>query len=102
MTMEMEGGIKTYLRDIAKTPLLTREEEIELSIRIRKNIYHKIARAVIDMALGRSVELTSADLSLWNIHLRNYISSIHTEGVLAFFRRQSQKIRKGDQAFVLA
>lgn len=102
MSMEMEGGIKTYLRDIAKTPLLTREEEIELSIRIRKNIYHKIARAVIDMALGRSVELTSADLSLWNIHLRNYISSIHTEGVLAFFRRQSQKIRKGDQAFVLA
>lgn len=31
----MEGGIKTYLRDIAKTPLLTREEEFELAERIK-------------------------------------------------------------------
>lgn len=35
MTMEMEGGIKTYLKDIAKTPLLTREEECELAERIK-------------------------------------------------------------------
>ena len=33
--LELDGGIKIYLREIGKTALLTREEEVELADRIK-------------------------------------------------------------------
>ena len=36
MTYESEGSMKLYMREIAKTPLLTAEEEVVLSGRIQK------------------------------------------------------------------
>ena len=34
--LELDGGIKIYLREIGKTALLTPQEEIELADRIKK------------------------------------------------------------------
>ena len=36
MTYESEGSLKLYLREISKTPLLTPEEELNLSQRIKQ------------------------------------------------------------------
>ena len=33
--LELDGGIKIYLREIGKTPLLTPEQEVELAAKIR-------------------------------------------------------------------
>ena len=34
--LELDGGIKIYLREIGKTALLTPDQEIELAARIKK------------------------------------------------------------------
>ena len=36
MTHESDGSLKIYLREIAKTPLLTVEEEVALAARIKR------------------------------------------------------------------
>jgi hypothetical protein len=36
VNVEMDGGIKTYLAEIGRTPLLNREEEADLSQKIQK------------------------------------------------------------------
>ena len=34
--MELDGGIKIYLREIGKTPLLTPDEEVQLAAKIKQ------------------------------------------------------------------
>lgn len=67
-----EEGLKLYLREIGKTPLLTREEEIELALRIRKGDLD--ARAHMIKANLRLVVKIAHDYANYGLPLSDLIS----------------------------
>jgi RNA polymerase primary sigma factor len=72
MAYESDGNLRIYLREISKTPLLTPEEEIELSERIRKGDAE--ARAHMIRANLRLVVKIAQDYSNYGMPLSDLIS----------------------------
>lgn len=70
--LELDGGIKIYLREIGKTALLTPQEEIELAERIKKG--DKEARAHMIQANLRLVVKIAQDYANYGLPLLDLIS----------------------------
>ena len=63
--LELDGGIKIYLREIGKTPLLTPQEEIDLAERIKKG--DKAARSHMIQANLRLVVKIAHDYANYGL-----------------------------------
>src|SRR6201994_2323468 len=70
--MELDGGIKIYLREIGKTDLLTPEQEVELADRIKKG--DPEARAHMIKANLRLVVKIAQDYANYGLPLLDLIS----------------------------
>ena len=70
--LEMDGGIKIYLREIGKTALLTREEEVQLADRIK--VGDMEARAHMIKANLRLVVKIAQDYANYGLPLLDLIS----------------------------
>lgn len=71
-SFEMDGGIKIYLREIGKTPLLTRDEEVELAGRIKNG--DEAARDHMIRANLRLVVKIAQDYANYGLPLLDLIS----------------------------
>src|SRR6187431_3393951 len=70
--LELDGGIKIYLREIGKTALLTPEQEVELAARIKKG--SKLARDHMIKANLRLVVKIAQDYANYGLPLLDLIS----------------------------
>src|SRR6187455_449571 len=70
--MELDGGIKIYLREIGKTDLLTPQQEVELAARIKKG--SKLARDHMIKANLRLVVKIAQDYANYGLPLLDLIS----------------------------
>ena len=70
--MELDGGIKIYLREIGKTDLLTPQQEVELADRIKKG--DPEARAHMIKANLRLVVKIAQDYANYGLPLLDLIS----------------------------
>jgi RNA polymerase primary sigma factor len=71
-SFELDGGIKIYLREIGKTPLLTPDEEVQLAARIKKG--DESARAHMIKANLRLVVKIAQDYANYGLPLLDLIS----------------------------
>lgn len=71
-SFELDGGIKIYLREIGKTPLLTPDEEVQLAARIKKG--DEKARAHMIKANLRLVVKIAQDYANYGLPLLDLIS----------------------------
>jgi RNA polymerase primary sigma factor len=71
-SFELDGGIKIYLREIGKTPLLTPDEEVQLAARIKKG--DETARAHMIKANLRLVVKIAQDYANYGLPLLDLIS----------------------------
>jgi RNA polymerase primary sigma factor len=71
-SFELDGGIKIYLREIGKTPLLTPDEEVQLAARIKKG--DEQARAHMIKANLRLVVKIAQDYANYGLPLLDLIS----------------------------
>ena len=70
--LELDGGIKIYLREIGKTPLLTPAEEVQLADRIKKG--DQAARSHMIQANLRLVVKIAQDYANYGLPLLDLIS----------------------------
>src|SRR6201991_2343785 len=72
LNMELDGGIKIYLREIGKTDLLTPQQEVELAERIKKG--DQAARQQMIKANLRLVVKIAHDYASYGLPLLDLIS----------------------------
>ena len=119
--MELDGGIKIYLREIGKTDLLTPEQEVELADRIKRGdpeARSHMIRANLrirgvqadDQELEALVDLSTWDESCYEFahfkdsELADAIMTVHTTingwtrdelvGALSYWRGQKKDIKR--------
>ena len=72
MASEFDSSMKAYMKEIAKTPLLTPEEEVKLAKKIKKG--DQAARTLMIQANLRLVVKIAQDYSGYGLHVTDLIS----------------------------